>query len=187
MTRFGLYSTLAVGVVIAFTGCGNSGSSESGLTTTSILDGGPAASGEVPAIGNEDPLARPVYVAWTSARAQRCGFYFDPAKLRTAYLAYEAKQGSAGEQLGRIEKAYDATIKTITNNITQEANYCSDRKSAEIKANLQRHLAGDYAPNFPKTKAVAGNGLFDWGSPSSNEPFDSKKFWQSQADSKVKF
>jgi hypothetical protein len=182
MIRFGFHSTLAVGVVLAFTGCGNSSSSESGLTTTSILDGGSVE--DAPAISNEDPLARPVYIAWTSARAQRCGFYFDPTKLRTAYLAFEAKQGSAGEQLARIEKAYDTTFKTITNQITQEENYCTSRKSAEIKANLQRHLAGDYAPNFPKPKAVAGGGLFDWGAPASKEPFDSKKFWEEQAANK---
>jgi hypothetical protein len=183
MTRFGFYSTLAIGVVIASSGCGNT--SESGLTTSSILEGGSVAGGDAPAIHNEDPLARPIFVAWTSARAQRCGFYFDPAKLRTAYLAFE-KQGNTAEQLAKIEKTYDTTFKIISDKVAQESNYCTDRKSAEIKVNLQRHLAGDFAPNFPKPKAVAGNTLFDWGSPpSSNEPFDPKKFWDAQEQAKV--
>ena len=33
-----------------------------------------------------------------------CGFYFDPGKLRTSYIAYESQQGAAGEQLAKIEK-----------------------------------------------------------------------------------
>src|SRR5262249_19695587 len=45
-------------------------------------------------ITNENPLARPIGVAWTSARAKRCGFYFDAAKLRSSYLTFEARQSS---------------------------------------------------------------------------------------------
>ena len=50
-------------------------------------------------VRNDSPMARPIAVAWTSARARRCGFYFDSARLRTNYLAYEAGQGNSREKL----------------------------------------------------------------------------------------
>jgi hypothetical protein len=153
-------------------GCGNSAG---GLTTGST--------GALPAdapgtFSNADPMARPVAVAWTSARAKRCGFYFDPAKLKINYLAYERMQGAAGEQLTRIEQSYDTTYKTTSDRISGDTRYCSDRKGLEIKADLQRHLAGDYTPNLPQPKAVANCGIF--GCPEtgvSDQPFDTKKFW----------
>lgn len=153
-------------------GCGNSAS---GLTTGDVGKGdGPAG------ISNEDPLARPMHVAWTSARARRCGFYFEPEKLRATYLAYEAKQGAAGDQLAKFERSYDTTFRTTSERAAADPNFCSDRKSAEIKPELQRHMAGDYAPNFPKPKPVAACGFFGCGSAPSDEPLDSKKFWQAQ-------
>ena len=144
-----------------------------GLTT--------ASTGLLPAdvpttVTNEDPMARPVAVAWTSARAKRCGFYFDPAKLKTNYLAYESRQGVAGEQHAKIEKAYDTSYRVTSEKISLDADYCSDRKGLEIKADLERHLAGDYTPNLPKAKPIASCGF--WGCQSNHdEPFNSKKFW----------
>ena len=45
-----------------------------------------------------------------------------------------------------------------------------------IKANLERHLAGDYTPNLPKPKQIASCGF--WGCTSSSDvPLNSKKFW----------
>lgn len=133
------------------------------------------------ALKADDPMARPLQVAWTSARATRCSFYFDAVKLRTNYLAYEARQGAAGEQLSRIERTYDATVKSVSGRISGESDYCSDKKGAEIKADLQRHLVGDYAPNFPKPKEVATCGFFGCKSP-HDEKFDSGKFWKSEND-----
>ena len=64
--------------------------------------------------------------------------------------------------------------------------YATDPQgNVHASKDYQRHLAGDYAPNFPKPKAVANNNLFDWGSSSSREPFDSKKFWDAQAEQKM--
>lgn len=150
--------------------CGNSAS---GLTT-----GAAPAAGDVPAaISNEDPLARPVAVAWTAARAQRCGFYFDPTKLRASYLAYEAKQSNA-EALAKAQKTYDSTFGTIRDRVTSSPDYCTDRKSTEIKTDLQRHLAGDFSPKLPQPKKVETCGI--WGCPQekSNEPFDAKKMYE---------
>ena len=67
-------------VAAGLAGCGGSGAG--------LLTGATAASPDAPgAPKTEDPLVRPFAVAWTSARAQRCGFNFDPGKLRGSYLA----------------------------------------------------------------------------------------------------
>ena len=149
--------------------CGNSASG--GLTTGAT----PAPANCLP-LSNEDPLARPVAVAWTSARAQRCGFYFDPAKLRTSYLAYEAKQSNA-EQLAKAEKSYDSTFKVIRDRVSSDPDYCTDKKGAEIKADLQRHLAGDFTPKLPQAKKVETCGMWGCAAGSPNEPFDAKKMY----------
>lgn len=168
----GLGAAFLLAVTALQAGCG---SNAGGLTT------GSAATGDAPGgFSNEDPRARPVAVAWTAARAKRCGFFFDPAKLRTAYLAYEARQGAAGEPFMKIERSYDSTFKNISDRISGEADYCSDKKGIEIKADLQRHLAGDFTPNFPKPKVAESCGFFGCGSGASDEPFSSKDFWKKQ-------
>jgi hypothetical protein len=138
----------------------------------------PAAADAPGAMSNEHPMARPIAVAWTSARAQRCGFYFDPAKLRTSYLAFETKQ-SGPEQLAKAEKTYDATVKSIRERVTEDPDYCSDAKSADIKKDLNRHLAGDFAPNFPKAKVVESCGFFGCGDGAS-KAWTPDQFWEEQ-------
>lgn len=149
-------------------GCGSAG----GLTTQSV------EAADVPGgITNESPLARPIAVAWTSARAQRCGFYFDAAKLKASYLAFEAKQQASADQLAKVQKAYDTTMATIRERATADPDYCTDRKGTEIKADLQRHLAGDFAPNFPKAKVVESCGFFGCPQAKSEEKFDAKRLF----------
>ena len=114
-------------------GCSNS---SAGLATGGVMPAdAPAAVG----LSNDNPMARPVGVAWTSARAKRCAFYFDPAKLRTTYLSYEGRQGAGGEQYAKIEKAYDTTYRVTLEKTVGDPDYCSERKGGEIKADLERH------------------------------------------------
>jgi hypothetical protein len=172
MNRFaqGLASALLLAGTALHAGCGNSAG---GLTT-----GSAALPADAPGnFNNADPMARPVAVAWTSARAKRCGFYFDPAKLKINYLAYERTQGSASEQLAKIEQSYDTTYRTVSARVSGDPGFCNDRKGLEIKADLQRHLAGDFAPNLPQPKPVANCGFFGCAESISDQPFDSKKFW----------
>jgi hypothetical protein len=175
MKRFaqaGAGALLLAGTVL-HAGCGNS---SAGLTTNSTSVLPPDAP---VAISNDDPMARPVAVAWTSARAKRCGFYFDPAKLRTTYLGYESRQ-AAGEQYAKIEKTYDATYKATSEKVSLDVDYCSERKALEIKADLERHLAGDYTPNLPKPKIVATCGFLGCAT-APDQPFNTKKFWSDQS------
>jgi len=166
---------IAAGLLLLLTGLhAGCGSGASGLTTASVA-------GDSPGITNEDPLARPIQVAWTSARAQRCGFNFDTAKMRTNYLSYEQRQGAAGEQLGKIQSTYDGTFKTISGKVSSDPDYCTDKRSNEIKADLQRHLAGDYKPNLPKPQAAVAQcgGLFGGScdSGASDKKFETKDFY----------
>ena len=141
----------------------NAGCSNGTAITTSITPTPNLAEAAKP-----DARSRPLAVAWTSARAKRCGFSFDPNKLRTLYLGYEAKQGATNEDYAKIEKAYDASYRLTLEKVASDPNYCTEQKQRQIKADLERHLIGDYSANLPPPKA-AGN---------SDEPFDGNKFWR---------
>jgi len=165
-------------------GCGSGGSDpQAGLSTASILGEAPAAaSGDTPGITRADPLARPVQVAWTSARAQKCGFNFDPAKLRANYLTWEQASGSDAARMANVTKSYDMTVDKIKATIGNADVYCTDKKSAQIKADLTRHLAGNFEPNFPEEKKTSGFGA--WGDTTKQDRFDPKTIWQDLEDKK---
>ncbi len=95
----------------------------------------------------DDPLARPTQVAWTSARASHCGFVFNPAQLRANYLAAEQLAGNPPEQMEKIERAYDYTLQSITATIKDDLRYCNKERTAAIRVDLNRYLAGDYTPS----------------------------------------
>jgi hypothetical protein len=170
---------LLAGVMLS--GCGSNGAS--GVSTASILDGkaGATTTGEIAGVKADDPTAKSVQVAWTAARAQKCGFNFDAAKLKANYLGTEARGGAQPAQLTAFEKTYDTTFANVSTNIKADDAYCSERKTAAIKADLQRHLAGNYEPNLPQEKKVASGGFFDMlKSDSVPEAYDPKNFWADQ-------
>jgi hypothetical protein len=170
-------SGLALAMVLAG-GC-SGGNSASGISTASILDGkAGAGSGEVVNIKPDDPAAKSVQVAWTAARAQKCGYNFDAARLKANYLAAEAREGAQQAQLAVFEKTYDSTFVNVGNNLKGDEGYCSERRTAAIKADLQRHLAGNYQPNITQEKKVAAAGAFDFlKSDQAPDQFDQKNFW----------
>jgi hypothetical protein len=94
----------------------------------------------------EDPLARPIQVAWTSARASYCGFIFDPAKLRKDYLATEMSLGTSTAEMQKILRTYDYTLQSVTDSIKGDPNYCNKSRTDAIRTALNRYLSGDYAP-----------------------------------------
>jgi len=98
-------------------------------------------------VASNDPLARPTQVAWTSARASYCGFVFDPARLKANYMASEMQAGNTPEQMEKIERAYDYTLESVTATIKDNLSYCSTERSAAIRVDLNRYLAGDYTPS----------------------------------------
>lgn len=133
------------------------GSGTSGVSTATVL--GPEAASQANPVQQSDPNARAIQVGATSARAAKCGYNFDPARLKSSYLASEAQQGVLPDQIAKLEKTYDTTNGAVTKAVAAEANYCSDLKTREIKADLTRHLAGDFNPPPPKRIAKNNSGF----------------------------
>ena len=98
-------------------------------------------------VASNDPLARPIQVGWTSARATRCGFVFDPGQLRSNYLAAEIQSGIPQEEMKKIARAYDYTRESTLASIKDDLGYCNKERTAAIRSDLNRYLAGDYAPS----------------------------------------
>jgi hypothetical protein len=160
----------------------------SGLSTGSIF-GGSSESKTTTAASSaptNDPTARAFQVGTVSARAVKCGYNFDPGKLRASYLAHEIGQGASSADMARIEKIYDVAFNGVTKAVASEPNYCTDARTTEIKAALNRHLAGDYTPNQPKAVAQNNDGLFsgwfDSSSTDSGPSFGSSDWWDKQQE-----
>jgi hypothetical protein len=140
----------------ALAGC----SGASSITTGSLIGGEQKAAPSAPV---NDPPMRAFQVGTVSARAIKCGFNFDPAKLKASYLAYERAQAGAAD-MAKIEKIYDVSFNGVAKAVAGEADYCTEQKTKTIKADLARHLAGDYTPS-PLPEAPQEEGLFSgWGS-----------------------
>ena len=140
---------------LALGGCGSSG-----ITTASLLGDSGAktdqAAAAQPAAPPVTPTDRALQVSTTSARAERCGFFFDPAKLRANFLAAEAQNGLAGGDMQKIEREYDTLRAKLAAVIAADKGFCTQLKTREVKKDLTRHLAGDFSP--PAKQSVAGGG-----------------------------
>jgi hypothetical protein len=155
--------SLVVLVAVMLAGC----SAATELTTGSLFGSG-AKPAPAPAGPVNDPATRAFQVGTVSARAIKCGFNFDPAKLKTNYLAYEHTL-SATADISQIERTYDASFNGVAKAVVGETDYCTSEKTKTIKADLARHLAGDYTPGaLPKKQE--DEGLFSgWGSGGSDD------------------
>jgi hypothetical protein len=118
-------------------------------STVDRVRGKDGASTEVEArnVTRDDPLARPIQVGWTSARASYCGFVFNPDQLRSDFLASEVRAGATPGQMQKIERAYDYTRESVLAHIKNDPRYCNKERNAAIRRDLNRYLSGDYSPN----------------------------------------
>jgi hypothetical protein len=131
-------------VALATAGFAGCGASLPSLTTGSLFGGKPAA----PPVIQNDPISRAMEVGATSARAVKCGYNFDPAKLRGQFLAAETAANPA--DAGKLTQIYDTTFNGISKAVAAKgADYCTEAKTNRIKQALNRHLAGDYTPSPP--------------------------------------
>lgn len=154
-------------VVLAVSGCAEA--SLPTLTTGSLFGSKPdaqaaaaAATPQKPVLRN-DPIARALQVSRVSARAQRCGFYFDAAKLKANFLASEGAQpGADTASIAKLDQTFTVTYNATSKVIVGEEGYCSEARNAHIKADLTRHLAGDFAPSLGFEKAE-DDSLFSFG------------------------
>ena len=103
----------------------------------------------------------------------------------TSILYAEQRQGLQPAQLDSYGRAYDMTIAKVKANIRSPQDYCTERQSAAIKADLTRHLAGDYAPNFPADRQLAQKTLWEqFAGNEATDKFDNKRIWQQLEDRK---
>jgi hypothetical protein len=102
------------------------------------------------------PIDRALHLGATSARAQKCGFYFDPVALRTNFLTAETARGTPADALAKTGQAYDFTAKTIAATITAPDTYCTPSRTASVKNSLSAALAGNYEPPVKKVTQNTG-------------------------------
>jgi hypothetical protein len=142
---------------------GGCGASLPKLTTGSLF----GTKAEAPPIDrNNDPATRTMDVAATSARAIKCGYNFDPAKLKSNFLSTQSAGNPA--DLPKLTQIYDASFNTVSKALVEKPDYCTAEKTAKIKLALNRHLAGDYTPSPPEP--AEDDSLFgDWSKGSSPE------------------
>lgn len=160
MTSRGISASAIAAILSATLGLAGCGASLPN-TTGSLFGGAPAAP---PAPAN-DPTSRALQVGSTAARAEKCGFNFDPVKLRTQFIAAETAANPA--DAGKISQVYDTAYRGVARGVAEQGEaYCSDQKTVKIKSALARHLAGDYAPD-PLEPAPVEEGLFSSSSSGS--------------------
>ncbi|MBS0250416.1 MAG: hypothetical protein JSR78_05060 [Proteobacteria bacterium] len=165
-------------IALATFALGGCGASLPQLPTTGSLLGGSNSAKENR--DPNDPVARAMGVAATSARALKCGYNFDPGKLKSQYLAYET---AAAPTLGdKLSSVYDTAFNGVTKAIAakeQEEDYCTPDRTGRIKEALNRNLAGDYSPPPSEAPEDSGGIFSGWGSNSnSTEGVNSKAVFE---------
>lgn len=140
----------ALAATVALAGCGAGAS-----LSTGSLGGQKAAPGPKPVTASD----RALYVATTVARAQRCGFYFNPDEVKANYLAAEAQAGTPPEVVQKVTKEFDYARGTVASAAAEDEGYCTEGKTREVKAALTRQIAGDFNP--PQSKQQMDVSWFD--------------------------
>lgn len=178
MRRLAVLSTAAA---VALSGCS---ASVSDLTTGSLFGGSgskqAAAAPQGPVAPASTPMNRAFQVGTVTARALRCGYNFDPIKLKTTFLASEQTMGLQPQDVANVEKAYNVAFNGVNKAASADPSYCSEKRTADIKQDLGRLLAGDFTPQ-PMRKAAEEeeeglvSGIFGGGSSGEdNGPLNSK-------------
>ncbi|MEM8975121.1 MAG: hypothetical protein AAGD43_23930 [Pseudomonadota bacterium] len=146
-----------IGATLFLTGCGSL--KLPSLSTGSIGSSSQSATPAAPAVKPDDPVERAVQVGATIARAQKCGYYFDPAQLKANYLAAESVRYPAPDVQQKVQTGMEFARIRVTRNIAPLDSYCTKARTEKIKKNLTRYLAGDYTAEVKKVVKEAG--LFD--------------------------
>ncbi|MBL8565428.1 MAG: hypothetical protein JNM89_06920 [Hyphomicrobiaceae bacterium] len=177
--------TLAAAILpLALAGCAGSTALPS-LSTGSVSASAPPAAAPVQ---NNTPTTRALQVGSTSARAAKCGFNFDPVRLKAQFMASETTIGTPVADLGKVEKVYDVAVNGISRGVAEKQDYCTEGKTKEIKEDLTRHLAGDYSPRPTKVAEAKDDGgifggFFDGDADVDNGPkIGTPEWWEKQKE-----
>lgn len=87
-----------------------------------------------------------VQLAWTVARAEKCGFVYQPNMLVSNWLNHE---GRTGGDIGARRQAYEFAYRRFQATLAKNPKYCNDKRIAETRRDLNRHMEGDYSPGLP--------------------------------------
>lgn len=125
-----------------------SGPASNDPTVTSALasTGNLAAPAGAPTPTADTTSGRLSHIAWNTAWAQACGFYFDDAKLKAAYLAFEARSGLPADQMDKVSGYYDRGQAGFRKLAAGHPDQCTPNRLALIQATIARYLAGDFSP-----------------------------------------
>jgi hypothetical protein len=158
---------LALTLACGLTAC----SGDSGVSTGSLL----GLSKAPPPV--DEPTERALHAATTSARASKCGYNFDPNKLREAFLASEAASGASPEQMAKLAQSYDFTRATVSKQISNAEEYCTEDRTKTVSAALAKQLAGDFkAPKKPPLPKSAGW----WDTTATQKPMNTEEIFNPQ-------
>lgn len=147
---------IVASLVVGLAACGSGG----GLTTSSIGGGSSGAgAGQIPPPKPITASDRAVHTGATIARAQRCGFYFNPDEVRANYIASETQAGTPPDAVQKATTELDKTRQALIATIAKEEGYCTEGRNREVKASLTRQLAGDFSP--PQARQTVNVGWFD--------------------------
>ena len=144
----------AAGAALLLAGCGSlklpSLSTGSIGTTTQAAWPAPAA------VKPDDPVERALQVGVTIARANKCGYYFDPNQLKANYLAAEATRYPAPEIQQKVQTALEFGRVRVGRQLASQEGYCTKERTEKIKSKLTRYLAGDYTADVKKQVKQSG-------------------------------
>lgn len=176
-------SAQKIAVLAIAAALGGCSAASSGLSTGSIS--GTGAAGQANSAPLHDPTSRGIQVGSTAARAVKCGYNFDAPKLRASYLSFESQLNAADVE--KATKAYDVAYNGVTKAVATKSDYCSATKTAEIKSDLNRHLAGDFTPAQAKAAAYEPSfwdSIGDGNGSESGPKFGTGDWWDKQAEKK---
>ncbi len=125
-------------LALTLAGCSQS----AGLATGSLTPAAAPTPTELP----NTPDNRIKNLAWNSAWAQTCGFYYDNAKLKSSYLAYESQAGTPPETVAKLAAAFDKAQMSFRVLGTAHQDSCTDARLDRIRSSVARYLASDFTP-----------------------------------------
>jgi hypothetical protein len=151
-----LRSLVIAGTAVSLTAC--SGPSGSG-GTSSLVTGSVFSSAPKAPVNPDNPTMRHVKVAMVSASAVKCGFYFDPAKLRQSATTAQAGDGA---QLTKVQQDYDAMFARTAKALAADGEFCADGRLGTIKSDLNRHISGDFTTVAHVDKGPKQQSAWEW-------------------------
>ena len=169
-------AALGCGLAFALAGCAGSGSE---LTTAGVL-------GEEKKPGNlamrSTATGRAIQVGSVAARAVKCGFNFDPAKLKSAFLAREAQAGLGVDELAKTEKVYGVAYSGVAKGVQGEAPAPIANPPRSSPTSPATSPAISPAPPREKADDSIWASFFDNASVENGPKFGSQEWWDRQKD-----